>query len=97
VLYQLGPQGFRDAVRLAWAGARGRYGGAQWKALLGLPDRWQPPRFPISGDDLIARGIRPGPGLGQTLGALEDWWAASGFPDDKDAVLKRLAALRASE
>ena len=48
------------------------------------------PRFPITGEDLKARGMEPGPHLGSTLRALEDWWMAAGFPEDKALLLKRL-------
>ena len=52
--------------------------------------RTEPPRFPITGDDLMARGIDPGPYLGAMLRALEDWWMAAGFPEDKALLFKRL-------
>jgi hypothetical protein len=48
--------------------------------------------FPVRGADLIARGLIAGPGLGQALRALEDWWLACGFPD-KHVVLARLNTL----
>jgi tRNA nucleotidyltransferase/poly(A) polymerase len=41
---------------------------------------WTPPRMPLSGADLIARGVAPGPALGALLGRLEDWWVDHDFP-----------------
>ncbi|WP_187335731.1 CCA tRNA nucleotidyltransferase [Novosphingopyxis iocasae] len=44
-------------------------------------DGWTPPRFPLKGADLIARGLNPGPELGQRLRAIEARWIEEGFPD----------------
>lgn len=40
---------------------------------------WRAPRFPITGRDLIAEGVRPGPELGRELRAREEAWIAGGF------------------
>ncbi len=45
------------------------------------------PRFPLSGGDLIKRGMRPGPKLGAELDRLERKWIQSGFTLDRDALL----------
>ena len=37
------------------------------------------PKFPVGGNDLIQRGIRPGPALGAELERLEKAWIASDF------------------
>jgi poly(A) polymerase len=94
VLYRLGPQGYRDAVRLAWAKDSGTFGCQAWAEVLGLPEQWTIPRFPLSGADLARRGVPAGPEMGRLLKRLEDWWMAAGFPADKDAVLARLDAVR---
>lgn len=94
VLYQIGPDAFRDAVRFAWARYKDRASDEAWTELLRLPDDWPVPRFPVSGADLVARGLPPGPEVGRTLRKLEDWWMAAGFPEDKETVLSRLGALR---
>lgn len=46
--------------------------------------------FPLNGDDLIAQGIAPGPGLGSELDRLEKRWIASGFRLDREALLREL-------
>jgi poly(A) polymerase len=94
VLYQMGPQGFRDAVRLAWAMDQGGFAAGAWAELHGLPEQWQAPRFPVSGTDLASRGVDAGPDMGRLLKSLEDWWMAAGFPADKNAVLAQLDSLR---
>jgi poly(A) polymerase len=47
---------------------------------------WEKPRFPLSGGDLIAMGLKPGPIVARTLQALERDWISQGFPDDEKAV-----------
>ena len=46
--------------------------------------------LPVSGADLSARGMRPGPDMGAALGMLERAWVESGFTLSKDALLERI-------
>jgi poly(A) polymerase len=48
------------------------------------------PRFPLTGNDLIERGLLPGPGLGAELDRLETKWIASNFRLEKAALLADL-------
>jgi poly(A) polymerase len=41
---------------------------------------WHAPRLPISGGELIKRGLEPGPLVASTLRRIEDNWVESGFP-----------------
>jgi len=41
---------------------------------------WVRPRFPLSGRDVIAGGVTPGPEVSRELGRLEREWVAAGFP-----------------
>ena len=90
VLYQMGADGYRDAVRCRWALSGDAIDDAGWLALLCLPGDWPVPVFPVKGRDLINRGVTPGPELGDKLQALEDWWMAAGFPDDRNEILSQL-------
>ena len=45
------------------------------------------PVFPVSGRDVIAQGIDPGPLLGALLGQVEAWWADGGCVADERHVL----------
>lgn len=90
VLYRVGVPAWRDLVRLAWAQSTERLGNKAWRELLAFADQWPIPRFPLSGQDLLARGFKPGPELGHELAQLEDWWIASDFTESKDALLRRL-------
>ena len=47
---------------------------------------WQRPRLPVSGRDLLARGLAPGPQVAARLGDFERAWVAAGFPMDEAAV-----------
>ncbi|MGQ0485414.1 MAG: CCA tRNA nucleotidyltransferase [Hyphomicrobiales bacterium] len=93
LLYGLGAQAWRDAVRLAWARSRAPIDDRGWRRLAGLAERWPVPVFPVTGRDLTGRGMKPGPELGATLRRLEDWWIASGFKPGKDAILARLGQM----
>ncbi len=47
--------------------------------------RWTAPAFPVSGRDLLAAGMAPGPEVGRRLKAMEAAWIAAGFPP-RDAM-----------
>lgn len=42
---------------------------------------WVPPRMPLTGGALVARGLAKGPAVARALRAIEDWWIAAGFPN----------------
>jgi poly(A) polymerase len=90
VLYQMGKQAFRDAVRLAWARSKASVNNGGWRQLLAAADDWLRPVFPLNGNDLIARGVT-GSAVGEALRQLEDWWITSDFQPDKNALLARLS------
>lgn len=90
ILYQMGAEAWRDLVQVAWTRSGAAMDDAAWKRLLRLPDRWAIPALPVSGKDLMAHGMNPGPQIGVTLKRLEDWWVASGFVAGKDDLLKRI-------
>jgi len=94
ILHAMGEDCWRDSVRIAWAKSRAPLADKSWRDLLRLPDKWQPPAFPIKGADLVAAGIKPGPGIGRTLSELEDWWVAAGFKPGKDELIARLGQFK---
>ncbi len=103
LLYVGAPGGVRDRLRLALAGARARAGGeekalveaASFGRLLELVERWQKPRFPVSGGDLSALGFKAGPEMGRTLARLEKRWIESGFVLGREALLAKAGAASA--
>jgi poly(A) polymerase len=52
---------------------------------------WPIPRLPVSGGDLIARGLAPGPIVARTLKAIERSWVEAGFPSGEamDEIVRR--------
>jgi poly(A) polymerase len=91
ILYHIGPQAWRDAVHLAWAQGRAPLDHPDWQALRDLPATWSVPKFPLTGRDLQAAGLAPGPAMGETLRRLEDWWIASDFQPTREDLLKRVS------
>lgn len=93
-IYRHGPETFRDGVLIAWARdlASQRSDPAR-RALLQLASAWTAPVFPVSGKDVLALGLPPGPVVGDILDDLENWWIAAGFPTDTALVHAKLAAL----
>ena len=92
VLYRTGVSTWRKVVRLEWARTDESHDDARWLGLLQLADEWQLPTLPVTGADVVAAGIAPGPQVGEILVALEDWWIAGGFVATKDELLARISA-----
>jgi poly(A) polymerase len=59
----------------------------QAPAAIKIIQNWQIPDFPLTGHDLIARGLA-GPDLGAALERLEQQWIESGFSLDAALLLK---------
>ncbi|MGC8140910.1 hypothetical protein ACP3W2_26055, partial [Salmonella enterica] len=77
---------YRDRVLVAFARSGAAPDDAAWLALAGLTERWKAPAFPISGNDLVARGIPAGPELGAALAKLRQAWIAADFPTSNSAI-----------
>ncbi len=92
LLYRLGADAFRDRAALAFARSGAAPDDPEWRALIGLPDRWAVPEFPVKGADLMGVGVPSGPRIGKILSRLEADWIVSGFALDRDALLRRAAA-----
>jgi poly(A) polymerase len=93
LLYRLGPQRFRDLVRLRWAQDPKASNGIQWRALLAMGDAWERPAFPLTGRDVMNAGVPEGPMVGRVLSEVEDWWIDSDFTDDPFSLAERLKAV----
>lgn len=57
---------------------------------LAAAERFDPPEFPVNGEDLKRAGIAPGPDMGEALNRLRRLWAESGFVLDSEALMSRL-------
>ncbi len=97
VLYTHDQQAILDRGRLAWAIDRARGEArpdAVWRAFLERAETWERPEFPLTGEDLLSRGVPKGPHLGATMKALEQLWAKGGFRADRAQLLAALEAMR---
>ena len=91
LIYRSGKGRFRDVVLLAWA--RDTENEIAWRAMLETIEQWEAPTFPLTGADVLARGIPEGPEVGRLLKAVEEWWIERDFEPDRTALLDRLDAL----
>ena len=90
-IYARGRETFLSALAIAVARqghATGWHGTDQRQAALA----WPSPVFPVRGQDLLDRGVAPGPAIGESLRRLEAWWIEQDFVPDRRAVLARLGA-----
>jgi len=90
LLYRFGPPGVIDRLRHGIAREReaGHLDAAgKLRGLLEFSQAWQRPAFPVSGKDLVAAGVPPGPAVGERLKELEERWIASGFRLGREALL----------
>jgi poly(A) polymerase len=87
LIYRLGVTAFCELVLLQWAGAKD---GPGWRELLDWANGWSPKKFPVTGGDVLARGVPSGPAVGAALRAVEVWWINGAFVADRNACLARL-------
>jgi poly(A) polymerase len=86
--YWLGSERFHDALLLAIVEETRESG--IWRATIDGLQGLEAPRFPLSGHDVIARGIRIGPLIGKVLSEVESWWVDNDFPEDAALLAARL-------
>lgn len=87
-LYRIGAEEYLDRALISFSRADVSLADQGWGALLSLPQRWTPPRFPLSADDFIRRGVEKSPKLGRALARAEAAWIAADFPWDEKALKK---------
>jgi poly(A) polymerase len=92
-LYAEGETGYRERVLVAWARSADPPASEGWRTRLALPERWQPPRFPLGGADVMALGLPAGPRVGEVLRSLEAWWIAGDFAADDATLRAKLAEM----
>ena len=83
VLHRLGAAHYGDLAHLAAA----EDGGAALGEALAQASAWQPKTLPLSGHDVMALGVAPGPAVGALLAKAEDWWVRHDFEPDHAACL----------
>lgn len=71
-----------------------RLSAAEQQAAIRDLGNWQVPRLPISGGQLISRGVPEGPEVARTMRRIENAWEAAGFPTGKQFEMLVEEALR---
>ncbi len=88
-LFTAGRQCTVDAVTLAHAESGAPADAVAWQQAFRQAGTTPVPNLPVSGADVMARGIRSGPVVGAVLKHLQARWIRAGFPS-QPAVLHRL-------
>jgi poly(A) polymerase len=88
-IYRLGEQRYRDLVNLL-AAEDETLSGDRVGDLLVLALTWEPPAFPLGGNDVTALGIAPGPRVGRLLALVRRWWEDGDFAAGRAECLARL-------
>jgi len=86
LLAATGPRGYGDRAMIGFARSGAPANDEAWSQLVTLPDRWKAPTLPVSGDDLMRRGLSAGPAVGRVLAAVRERWIAADFPTDRASV-----------
>jgi poly(A) polymerase len=86
-LYLLGARAFEDRLLLAWAERGGE--GEAWRGLLRLARAWTRPKFPLTGHDAAAAGLKPGPEVGEALRRVEAYWIDHDFQPSREVLLEQ--------
>ena len=97
-LYRLGKDGVIASLKIDLAQARAQAGvdpkamtkTGRLSALLARAEKFERPVFPLSGADVLAAGLAPGPKVGEALKGLEETWIGSNFSFDRAKLLARL-------
>jgi len=91
IIYFHGAESARDAA-LLWLAAQ-MITRDHAEAIVNAAGSWRRHEFPLTGHDVMAIGVTPGPKIGQLLAEVESWWVDAGFPADRAACLARLGEI----
>jgi poly(A) polymerase len=101
LIYREGKDGVVLWLKLALASARASHDGssetivkvAGFSNLLARAEKFEAPSMPVSGADVIATGVQPGPEVGRVLSLVEDKWVNSNFSFGRDRLLSEIAQI----
>lgn len=94
-IYRLGRSPFIDSLALAYVDSVAPLD--EWARALRTLRDWEPPDFPVSGEDILAQGVLRGPMVGDILKQLESWWIDKEFLPDRAALMERLQEMQAGQ
>ena len=97
LIYRHGKTPVSDRLRLSQAAIRARPANeiddktlsdmASFSKLLSRAEKFERPKFPLNGKDLLSAGLEPGEAMGQRLAAAETKWVESNFVLDHQTLL----------
>jgi len=87
IFYRLGSRIAEDRILLAWAT---NPAATAWREWLEAVRSFDVPVFPLSGRDVMAKGVAAGPAVGEMLRKIEDWWIDARFSPDRAQCLAHL-------
>ncbi|MDH7794196.1 MULTISPECIES: CCA tRNA nucleotidyltransferase [unclassified Beijerinckia] len=87
-LYVHGRRAALDGLMLAQAASPAPADDSAWRSALHFLRDTPEIRLPVSGADILARGIDAGPAIGVTLKHLQARWIRAGFPQDPETLAR---------
>lgn len=87
-LQKLGPEIYRDLLMLN--AATNKVPSVEILEPLAEAAAWWHIPFPLKGQDVLDRGVPPGPDVGRLVSEVEGWWTSRDFRPDRDACLAEL-------
>lgn len=85
--YHNGKDEYLTLLKVAWSFRRDAADAPQWQELYNAAKQQDFPRFPVRGEDLIKKGIAPGPRIGEAIKVLEDIWLDADMALTKEKLL----------
>lgn len=92
-VYRFGNEATIDGLVLLFARSSERAIDPALESAIALAAGWKAPALPISGGDIIARGVAPGPRVSAVIESFERWWIANDYPCDAERVGAKLAEI----
>jgi poly(A) polymerase len=90
LIFLHGPQAIADALMLAHADSNAPIDDPRWMEALDDARATPAPELPISGADILARGIAAGPRVGAVLKQFQADWIRAGFPREPKPLAELL-------
>lgn len=96
-IYRHGNGSLYDWALLGKAETRSEEEEKDWQPIICEIRSWKAPAFPVSGRDVLDRGLAPGRTVGRLLATVEEWWADEDYQPAREECLEKLDRLIAAE
>jgi len=91
LLFTAKRQAARDAFALAQADSLAAPEDPAFSAADAFLAEAEEPKLPVTGADVVARGVAPGPEVGEILRRFQALWSETGFPQESETFIPLLA------